>query len=83
MNADRFPLNEKQAAVLEAARAERIEHLERLGVLMPGCPGCAAHYTHYRTLWRPGSFGPEGPSHTASPRCMSGGHPHCSCGVCF
>lgn len=27
--------------------------------------------------------GRGGPSHNASPRCESGGYPHCSCDVCF
>lgn len=30
-----------------------------------------------------GLCGKGGPSHNASPRCESGGYPHCSCSECF
>ena len=26
---------------------------------------------------------PPGPPHDPSPRCESGGHPHCTCDTCF
>lgn len=35
-----------------------------------GCATCARDGRH-------------GPSHDASERCESGGHPHCSCDTCF
>jgi len=35
-----------------------------------GCKGCE-------------SYGEYGPSHWASPRCQSGGRPHCTCDACF
>jgi hypothetical protein len=36
------------------------------------CPYCQLH--------QPGAMYPP---HDASPRCESGGHPHCTCDTCF
>ena len=42
------------------------------GILVPGCSTCDRHVS-----------GAMMPSHFASARCESGGHPHCTCDSCF
>ena len=68
----------------EQARARQLrEHpdviarLESRGLLVADCPGCYEFYASAHPL------DVFAPSHKASPRCASGGRPHCTCDTCF
>lgn len=57
-------------------RAERLARVEKMGLIDPDCSYCQEYYNHPR-------LSPMMPRHTASKRCQSGGHNHCTCDTCF
>lgn len=59
------------AAAMDGVR-RRQRHLIENGTWDPDCTYCRQH--------TPGEMMP---SHTASPRCQSGGRNHCTCDTCF
>lgn len=60
-----------------STRADQIARLEQTGSIVRDCPGCKRVYEAENPV------DVCAPHHKASPRCESGGHPHCTCDVCF
>jgi len=67
---------------------ERIAKLED-GQRPPPCPLCGNHRDWHEppltgtSRPRTSTAPPFAPRFKASPRCKSGGHPYCSCDICF
>lgn len=59
-------------------RDQQLERMEQAGTVHPDCETCQSYFY---TAENPANV--FAPNHTASPRCESGKHSHCSCDTCF
>lgn len=57
-------------------RQDRLDRLQEMGRFDPNCSYCSELFNHP-------TLSPFMPSHTASVRCRSGRHNHCTCDTCF
>lgn len=62
----------------EETREEQIARWEGNGWIVKDCVGCEDFYLNPK---HPSDV--FAPSHKASPKCESGGHPHCTCSTCW
>jgi len=60
-------------------REQTLERMQATGAYDPDCRACQRYFGESTTH----PFYIIAPRHTASPRCESGGHPHCTCDPCF
>jgi hypothetical protein len=67
-----------ELSIIERQRAQQIERMTASGAIDPECEYCQKNIMAYEA---PASV--MAPRHNASPRCESGGHPHCTCDTCF